>query len=204
MEFVNNKRKRNRERVRKHRLQKKLRILHNDQVNERIRSIENNEEKSFQRQSEDINVGEGVKVDEDVNVQAQFGDRLRIWAIEHNITGCAINDLLKILIFAGFTNLPKDSRTFKNTPTNLPIRMLSHGKMWYNGLKKSIENVMFTNINRDLSITLDFNFDGIPVFKSSNLTFWPILVSIRGDFQNLFDCFSISNMLTEVFIKLFE
>lgn len=62
-----------------------------------------------------------------------FKGLLRLWAIEHRISHSGINDLLKILKSVGFS-VPKDSRTMMFTPTNVEIRMLSNGKLWYQGI----------------------------------------------------------------------
>lgn len=65
------------------------------------------------------------------------------------------------------------------TPKNVNISTLSSGKFWYHGIRISLEKVL-GNCKRDLMIHLDFNFDGLPLFESSVLQFWPILCSIRG------------------------
>lgn len=51
--------------------------------------------------------------------------------------------------------------------------------MWYRGISKNLEQI-FQKINNDISIYLDFNFDGVSLFNSSSKCFWPIIVSIRG------------------------
>ncbi|XP_031625627.1 uncharacterized protein LOC116342258 [Contarinia nasturtii] len=104
--------------------------------------------------------------------------RLRFWALQHRITQAAINDLLSILILAGFTFLPQDSRTLMQTPNIVKIYALSAGKMWYHGIRKSLQSI-FSNLNCELTLRIDFNFDGMPLFKSSKVQFWPILASIR-------------------------
>lgn len=38
-------------------------------------------------------------------------DELRLWVTQRHIAKAAVNDLLTVLINAGFTYLPKDSRT---------------------------------------------------------------------------------------------
>lgn len=35
------------------------------------------------------------------------------------------------------------------------------------------------DLNRNISISLNFNVDGLPIFKSSKQTFWPILATIH-------------------------
>lgn len=159
----------NRERVRKHRLKMATKLIHENNVRERIRSYDVDGKYDGSRP---------LKFYEDEDI-FNFTDSLRMWVSNHRITASAANALLKILNLAGFTFLPKDARTFMKTPTNLPIKILENGKIWYFGLRKTLVDV-FRNIDHQTSITLDFNFDGLPVFKSSNLQFWPILASIKG------------------------
>lgn len=111
-----------------------------------------------------------------------LNDEMRLWATEHRITKAAINDLLSILITAGFSYLPKDSRTLMETPKKVEIYPLGSGKMWYYGLKKCL-NYVFTKVRHDISIHLDFNFDGMQLFNSSKLTFWPMLAAIQGTYN---------------------
>lgn len=65
------------------------------------------------------------------------------------------------------------------TPVKVPINILSKGKLWYHGIWKCVENAL-GNIQRSLTITLDFNIDGLPISKSSSKQFWPILMAIQG------------------------
>lgn len=106
-------------------------------------------------------------------------EKIKCWAVKHCITKRALNDLLSMLILFGFDLLPKDSRTLMRTPVHVDIRELSNGHLWYHGIKKYLEHI-FVNIQSDITINLDFNFDGVDPFKSSKKCFWPIISSIRG------------------------
>lgn len=178
----------NRARVQKSRLLKQARLKYETHIREEIHSIEqlNCEEEckqfdeSFDEQEKDKD-NEYLQYDR-VDKSIEFMDRLRFWAIHHRITQSALSDLLKILIFGGLIFLPKDSRTFMKTPQKVDITKLSHGKQWYYGIQKCLQNVM-PFICRNESITLDFSFDGLPIFKSSNLQFWPMLFSLQGNCQ---------------------
>lgn len=169
----------NRNRVRKHREKKKMQLEYEKKVQARVNELY---PKSNFFSLDNVVTEDSENTQQpfaDYDQTSEFVDKLKFWAVNHRISAKAINDLLSILIFVGFTSLPKDSRTFMRTPTNLPIKVLSNGKMWYNGLVKCIQKI-FHGLNHSIGITLDFNFDGLPVFKSSNLQFWPILASIEG------------------------
>lgn len=163
----------NRERVKKFRDFQKLKSIHEKKIFEKIHSnpVFNSE---YNEQIDDSN-DEAQRVDKATEIK----NKLIRWAINHRITKIATNDLLSILKFAGLNFLPKDSRTLLRTDVNTPITHLSNGKMWYNGVKKCLENVL-CKISSNISVTLDFNFDGAPISKSSNSQIWPILSSIRG------------------------
>lgn len=70
----------------------------------------------------------------------------------------AISELLKILIFAGFNFLPKDSRTMMKTPKNLDIKTLAHGRMWYHGLKICLENVYICPLSKHFNVDIKLEF----------------------------------------------
>lgn len=105
----------------------------------------------------------------------EFKDKIKLWSVKHCITKGALNDLLSILIIFGFNFLPKDSRTLLKTPTTVDIRNLSDGALWYHGIQKSLQFI-FHKIRYSVvdTIHLDFNFDGVALFNSSNKSFWPI------------------------------
>lgn len=113
-------------------------------------------------------------------------DELREWSKSYNISAGAITSLLKILIFYGFTWLPSDYRALLHTPRNIEISTVSNGKFWYIGIVKTLQQI-FSTLTRDIVISLKFNVDGLPLFKSSKLQFWPILASIHGKIVEKFD-----------------
>lgn len=105
--------------------------------------------------------------------------KLRLWALKHNITRSALSDLLKILISFGLTWLPSDARTLLETKENIEIKDVANGKMWYCGIQHNLHQILKA-VNKHLTIKLDFNLDGIPLFNSTKHEFWPILAKIHG------------------------
>lgn len=188
IKHFDDKAKKNRARVRKCRQMQKIRSNHEQHVRERM-SCEIIDINSYQRSFDERipSVQENAhtynEISDDLSDMSEFQSKLKHWAINHRISAKAISELLKILIFAGFSFLPKDSRTFMKTPCNVQIQELSNGsRLWYNGVEKCLRNVL-SNIPHSISLTLNFSFDGIPVFKSSNLQFWPILMAVKGIFR---------------------
>lgn len=99
------------------------------------------------------------------------------WATQHNIPRIAVSNLLHILSPL-HSDLPLDSRTLLKTPIQTKTMPLSNGKYCHFGslcglqscLSKHIKNVVTTD-----KVQISFNIDGIPLFNSSSIQFWPIL-----------------------------
>lgn len=106
-------------------------------------------------------------------------NELRHWFNSFDISTRALDSLLSILNNFGINCVPKNHRTLLETPLNIEIRELAGGKYWHNGLRKCLQQI-FPELNRDVTISLNFNVDGLPLFKSSKISFWPILSSIHG------------------------
>lgn len=186
----------NRNRVKKHREKKKLLKEYENAVHlemaKRICSQNGSTRENININMIDLEQRENFREN-----KFDLENELQNWAIKHRITHMAVKDLLSVLNAAGVSSgickpLPKDSRTVLKTPKNVNIQTLSHGKMWYYGVQKCLETI-FEKLNRDISITLNFNFDGVPLYNSSRICFWPILAAIKG---NLF-------FLTIVFIFIY-
>ena len=65
----------------------------------------------------------------------------------------------------------------------LTQKILNNGQFVYFGLEKSLINMFkdaFHHIESFTNLNLNFHIDGIPVYKSSSLSFWPILCTVFG------------------------
>lgn len=113
---------------------------------------------------------------------SNLNQALRTWAIEKNINKRAVTALLKILRSAGVHSVPKDCRTLLETPRKVEIIHLAGGKYWHNGLENCLIQV-FSQLSSNLCVELNINIDGLPLFKSSPLVFWPILANVHGEFM---------------------
>lgn len=109
-------------------------------------------------------------------------DQLRSWAIEFHITQRSLSKLLKILVSCGIHSLPKDSRTLLSTPRSIDIQNRAGGQYYHHGIKKSLCSI-FSELDSNLTIKMNVNVDGLPLFKSSSVEFWPILANIRGKYE---------------------
>ena len=107
------------------------------------------------------------------------------WAITHNITHTALRELLKILK-PKHESLPKDPRTLLSTGKVDGVVAISGG--WYyhfgiaNGILAKLSSSHFKlTDDENQEIAIQINVDGLPLFKSTNAQFWPILGLIRKD-----------------------
>jgi len=100
------------------------------------------------------------------------------WKVKHNISQSALQDLLSILR-PSHPELPRDARTLMQTPRSYHIKELSgDGKYVHFGIVSGIESLNLSNIVSH-HLKLQFNIDGLPLYKSSSVEFWPILCSVR-------------------------
>lgn len=111
-------------------------------------------------------------------------NQLRLLAINHNASHALLNDVLKIFNTNNLSaiKLPMDSRTLMHTPRSVEINEMGHGQFWYNGIEKSLRK-SWCNLKCKAELNLIFNIDGLPIYKSSSLEFWPILCTVHGEQQ---------------------
>lgn len=113
-----------------------------------------------------------------------FKDSLKSWALTHNITHSAINDLLRLLKPSN-DGLPLDARTLLGTSSSSIIEKFDSGEFCYFGVEYCLKNFLETTkldifqLIHSNCLHLNFNIDGIPLFRSSSISFWPILCSIH-------------------------
>ncbi len=79
-----------------------------------------------------------------------------------------------------FDTLPQDSRTLLKTPRTVVVEGMANGNYYHFGLEKGILNLLKTSKLRRTSLKVLVNVDGLPLFKSSTTSFWPILGKVRG------------------------
>lgn len=117
--------------------------------------------------------------DTDDDEESRFHEKLANWSTTNNITHSALGGLLKLLnSHSCFKSLPKDARTLLKTPRTTITSLISDGEYVHFGLENAIRVLAKDLPNLEKKIQLYINIDGIPIFKSSSIQFWPILCSI--------------------------
>ncbi|XP_034060980.1 uncharacterized protein LOC117546329 isoform X1 [Gymnodraco acuticeps] len=108
---------------------------------------------------------------------------LRYWATSYSINLVALSALLSILkLFHPM--LPKDGRTLLRTQHDVATTQMQGGEYYHFGLVQGIlSRLKCLSLPVSLrTLTLQFNIDGLPLFKSSRLQFWPILAILKCDY----------------------
>nr|XP_047135940.1 uncharacterized protein LOC124813231 [Hydra vulgaris] len=94
------------------------------------------------------------------------------------MTHVQVNGVLSVLRKHGF-DVPKDSRTLVKSTRTIVTYKKCGGDYLYFGLRKIITQSLEIDDSNEI-LNLKVNVDGIPLYKSSSLQFWPILCSINN------------------------
>lgn len=140
-----------------------------------------------------INSG-SEEVDEDVTLGNRLPSTalksvLAKWSLKYFVSHSALSALLADLQPFVTETLPKTAKTLLKTPRKLDISFVTGGKYFYFGvLNNVLEAMNFSEISThqfpctkgfaDDIITITLSTDGIPLCKSSGVTFWPILMRV--------------------------
>ncbi|KAL2103346.1 hypothetical protein ACEWY4_000214 [Coilia grayii] len=124
-----------------------------------------------------------MEVDEIEMPEPTLKEELSEWACNFGITHNALDALLKVLQRQGHTELPSTARTLLQTERKFKVDMIGGVET----IKYDVADQLKLHLSKyapdttkDLqSINISLNIDGLPLFKSSNKSLWPILCSIN-------------------------
>ena len=130
-------------------------------------------------QSENENGSDSEENSEDLLMTS-----LKYWATNYSISLVALSSLLCILKTFHPT-LPKDGRTLLGTQKHVPTTKIEGGEYYHFGIVKGVlSRLACLSLPATLTtFNLQFNIDGLPLFKSSKLQFWPILGCLKCDYS---------------------
>lgn len=117
------------------------------------------------------------------NSEVELGSQLAVWAVDNNITQCALDQLLKILKpVIPSANLPICSKTLLHTPRQYKLSDIGEGKFYYFGLIPFLTKVevreLLPSFDKQI-FRMSLGVDGLPISRSSRRQFWPILISFN-------------------------
>ena len=120
-------------------------------------------------------------VDNQEERDANFTEDLAKWYLECHIPMRSLTKLLKIIKKNNVANVPTDARTIVNTPRtgDLEISTKSGGSYIFFGIKECLnERIVDCDLELGSELLVDINIDGLPLFRSRNLSVWPIQMSV--------------------------
>ena len=105
-----------------------------------------------------------------------FKNKLTDWSIRNKIANNAVSELLSICQPL-YPDLPKDARTLLRTQRKVDTTQVAGGDYYYFGLQYWLKILLKQHEHAHVTqqLTLQINIDGIPLFKSSKISLWPIL-----------------------------
>lgn len=102
------------------------------------------------------------------------------WAAAGKIPRIQVTKLLHIL-HAHHPDLPLDSRTLLRTMRVVNSREVEPGRYYHFGLAKGLVKLLNCMDSVPERLSLHINFDGLPLTKSTNSQFWPVLCKAVED-----------------------
>lgn len=97
-------------------------------------------------------------------------------AVRRGIGRDAMNEFLSLFRKHGIGNFPADLRSAIGTVRSCSIRPMCQGEYFHFGLLNQLNRVFFgVSLEEGSVISLIFNIDGLPLWRSSQRGFWPIL-----------------------------
>lgn len=119
---------------------------------------------------------------ESENERDSLEDRLALWAVGHREKHNAVDSLLKILREVGHPELPSTARTLLSTTRNVEIQIKSGMEYYYFGLKDELlKHFKMYSLQKKTDVNtlqISLNIDGLPLFRSSSTSLWPVLCAI--------------------------
>ena len=121
------------------------------------------------------------------------------WATEYQVKHNAVSALLGILREHGHSELPKTAKTLLNTCESVEYGLKSGMQYVYLGCKDQLLKHLKMYPQQVISeldfIDISLNIDGLPLFKSSKDTLWPVLCQLNLSPPTVFPlalCFGVS------------
>lgn len=141
--------------------------------------IEDDDNGGYTTDNDEGDASEDDISDKEITKKAELRGNFVKWALENNITHNALKGIINIINdYTGKPLLPKDPRTILKTPRDVHITEIGENQYyWHNGLQYCLENLL-CNVSKSLTVSLNINMDGLPIYKSARDELWPILFNI--------------------------
>ncbi|XP_067216038.1 uncharacterized protein [Linepithema humile] len=156
---------------------------HNDKYfqneNDTVRQSENKSDSQKCPATTSSNESSDLEFENKNITDFDFQDDLVLWAVQHQITHNALTALLhRLKKHSCFSTLPLDARSLLKTPKQQEFRTVVPGSYYHFGLIDSVKKILMSIKDNVNCIQIAVNIDGLPLSKSSQQQFWPILGSV--------------------------
>jgi len=125
---------------------------------------------------------DSISDDADLDDMTSLGVRLGQWANKFQVKQNAVDGLLKILS-EHHPELPRTARTLLGTCENVNLDMKSGMQYFYFGCKEQLCRHLnmypIDEVTQLDCLDISLNIDGLPLFKSSSQSLWPVLCKIN-------------------------
>ena len=120
------------------------------------------------------------------SINVSLSPQIAEWCVKNNVSQIATSELLKILK-PYHNELPLDARTLLSTPRNLFTEGMDSGEIYYFGVASSLIKLVNCGLtsfkfpcdakytSSKMLLTITVSTDGLPLSRSSQVSFWPIL-----------------------------
>ena len=99
-------------------------------------------------------------------------------AVKRGLGRETLNELVSVLNKYNKGCFPTDARACVGSLRSVPVSTVSPGNLHHFGLQNCIYRALrYANLNAG-ELYLQFNVDGLPISRSSTLSFWPILARV--------------------------
>ena len=109
---------------------------------------------------------------------------LRSWANEFQVRANVVDGILKVFRQLGHTEVPATARTLLKTPRSVKTTQVSSMCHYDFGLEDRLVDCLKNYPSEALesieTLELALNIDGLPLFKSTNTSAWPILCYVAN------------------------
>lgn len=108
--------------------------------------------------------------------RSPFVVNLAKWVNETNIARDSVNSLLKLIGPNVKEHIPKCYATLMKTPLKkIVLKTLHPGMYFHYGIQSHFSNNSYNFLESATEIKIDIGIDGASLFKSSQITIWPIM-----------------------------
>ena len=122
--------------------------------------------------------------DSDDDFESDLRADLIEWVNGYQIKHNAVDSLLKILKKSGHDQLPGSTRSLIKTARYVPLAEKSGMQYIYFPVKEELmrQFLRYPTMTKEsvTALEISLNIDGLPLFKSSNKTLWPLLCGIMN------------------------